>query len=80
MSMRLFHYSILIAFLFAGCFQRIAVSSMGGIMDNGFTVVSEEQDLTIAEQSIASNLKLLEAIIRSDPGNEHFLLLASMGY
>jgi len=78
--MRPFYYSILTAFLFAGCFQRIAVSSMGGIMDNGFTVLNEEQDLTIAEQSIASNLKLLEAIMKSDPENEHFLLLASMGY
>ena len=49
-------------------------------MDNGFSVLNEEQDLRIAEQSIASNLTLLEAVIKSDPANEHLLLLASMGY
>jgi hypothetical protein len=66
--------------LFSGCIQQIAMNSLGGIMDNGFEVLNEEQDLGIAEQSIASNLKLLESILRSDPENSHYLLLASTGY
>jgi hypothetical protein len=66
--------------LFAGCIQQIAINSIGTIMDNGFAVLNEEQDLDIAEKSIASNLKLLEAVMKSDPENEHFLLLASIGY
>lgn len=49
-------------------------------MDNGFDVLNEEQDLGIAEVSIASNLKLLETILKSDPENEHYQFLASMGY
>lgn len=49
-------------------------------MDNGFEVLNEEQDLGIAGISIASNLKLLETIIKNDPENEHYLLLASIGY
>ncbi len=49
-------------------------------MDNGFEVLNREQDLDIAEKSIASNLKLLEAVMQSDPENEHFMLLACMGY
>ncbi len=49
-------------------------------MDNGFEVLNEEQDLGIAEISVASNLKLLETIIKSDPDNQHYLLLASLGY
>jgi hypothetical protein len=71
---------LLAAVMFSGCLQRIAVSSLGGIIDDGFTVLNEEQDLQIAQVSIPSNLTLLETILRSDPGNSHYLLLASMGY
>lgn len=49
-------------------------------MDSGFEVLNEEQDLNIAEMSIASDLKLLEAILKNDPDNEHYLFLATMGY
>ncbi len=66
--------------LLTGCFQHIAVNSIGGILDNGFVAINEEQDLKLAEQSIASDLKLLDALIKTDPGNEKFLLLASEGY
>jgi len=67
-------------FLFSGCIQRIAIGSMGTIMDNGFEVINEEQDLGIADKAIASDLKLLESVMKSDPDNDHFLYLASMGY
>jgi hypothetical protein len=53
---------------------------MGGLMNNGFEVLNEEQDLEIADKSIASDLKLLEAMLKSDPENDEMLLLASMGY
>ncbi len=69
-----------VAILLTGCIHTIAINTIGGILDNGFDVINEEQDLDIAEKSIASNLKLLEALIKSDPGNEHFLLMASEGY
>jgi hypothetical protein len=68
------------AILLSGCIQQIAVNSLGGVMDNGFSVLNEEQDLQIASISAASNLKLLETILRSSPGNSHYLLLASEGY
>jgi tetratricopeptide (TPR) repeat protein len=71
---------IFAAFLFSGCFQQIAINSISNIMDNGFEVLNEEQDLDLAEKSIASNLKLLEAVLRSDPSNERILLLTSIGY
>ena len=63
-----------------GCIQQIAINSLGGIMDNGFEVLNEEQDWELAEQTIPSNLKLLETIMKSDPDNTHYLLLASQGY
>lgn len=75
---------IIITFIFifiSGCsFQQIAIRSMGGLMENGFIVLNEESDLDIAEKSAASNLKLLEAMIKSDPENEKLLHLANMGY
>ncbi len=76
----LFFYTFVFIFAFSGCFQQIAINSMGGIMDNGFAVINEGQDLDIADKSIASNLTLLETVLRSDPGNDHYLLLASIGY
>ena len=79
-QMKRLSYVAIFSFLSSGCFQQIAINSLGTIMDNGFTVLNEEQDLDIAEKSIASNLKLLETIIKSDPGNTHYLLLATQGY
>jgi hypothetical protein len=40
----------------------------------------EEGDLPLAEQGIAANLKLLEGVVKSDPENGKFLLLACQGY
>jgi len=71
---------LFILFATGGCINQIALSSLGGIMDSGFEVLNEEQDLDIADKSIASNLKLLETILREDPSNEHYLLLAARGY
>jgi len=67
-------------FLFEGCIQTIALYSMGGILDNGFASFNEESDLQIAHEALGSNLKLIEAMIKSDPENERFLLFAAQGY
>lgn len=71
---------ILALALFPGCIQMIAIRSVGGIMDYGFEAFNEESDLQIAQQALGSNLKLLEALIKADPDNKKFLLLASQGY
>lgn len=71
---------LLAATLFSGCIQKIAIGSIGSIMDNGFEVLNEEQDLRLAQTAVESNLKLLEAVLKSDPENDRFLLLASIGY
>lgn len=73
-------------FIFFGVFlsgcsiQQLAIRSMAGLMNNGFDVLNEEQDLDLAEKSIASNLKLLEAMLKDDSDNKNLLLLACMGY
>lgn len=66
--------------LHQGCFRQIAVGSLTGIMEDGFLVLNEEPDLELAEAAVASNLKLLESVLRGDPGNERLLLLACRGY
>jgi len=66
--------------LLEGCVQTIAIRSMSGIMDYGFQAFNEESDLQIARESLGGNLKLLEALIKGDPGNEQFLLFAAQGY
>lgn len=71
---------IAILLFFQGCIQTIAIRSMGGIMDYGFEAFNEEPDLQLAQEALGSNLKLLEALIKADPGNEKILLLASQGY
>ncbi len=66
--------------LFQGCFQQIAVGSLTGIMEDGFLVLNEESDLALADASIASNLKLIESVLKGDPGNDKLLLMACRGY
>jgi len=78
--MKRFISAILFPLILSGCFQQIAINSIGGILDNGFEVLNEEQDLELAEKGIASNLKLLESLLKSDPDNKRFLLLATIGY
>lgn len=71
---------ILTALLLEGCIQTIALRSMGGILDNGLAAFNEESDLQLAHESLGSNLKLIEALIKSDPENDKFLLFAAQGY
>ena len=80
----LLRHSILLSFLSfisLGCVQQIAIRTVGGIIDEyGFATLNEEGDLPLAEQSIASNLKLLEILAKGDPRNREILSTLSMGY
>ncbi|HUN65870.1 MAG TPA: TRAP transporter TatT component family protein [Bacteroidota bacterium] len=78
--MKILPLLILLIFAAGGCIQQIALNSLGSVLDTGFDVINREEDLTLAQASIASDLKLLETLIARDPGNAHYLLLASMGY
>ena len=72
---------LLILLLSTGCsVQRMAIRSLGGVLDNSMEALYEEKDLELAEQAIASDLKLLEGLIKSDPGNGRLLLLAAQGF
>lgn len=73
-------FLLALAFLLGGCLQTIAVRSMGGILDNGLSAFNEESDLQLAHEALGSNLKLIEALLKSDPDNDQFLLFAAQGY
>jgi hypothetical protein len=72
--------AVLLVFLFSGCVQTIAVNTMGGIINTGFSAFMEESDLQYAEKALPGNLKLLEVMLKSAPDNQDFLKLASEGY
>lgn len=78
--MRRIFFLIVLVFLFEGCIQAIALHSMSGILDNGLASFNEESDLQLAHEALGSNLKLIEAMIKSDPENEQFLVFAAQGY
>lgn len=65
---------------FSGCIRTIAISTVGGIADDGFEAFTSERDLDFAEQALPGNLKLLEVMLKSDPDNERLLRLLSQGY
>lgn len=73
--------SVFIIIIFTGCsIERLAVRSTTGLIENSLVAIEEETDLILAEQSIVSNLKLLEGLLKSDPNNRNLLLLASRGF
>jgi hypothetical protein len=68
------------ALVFSGCIQQIAISTVGGIVHDGFEALTEEQDLEFAEKALPANIKLLEVMLKSDPDNPELLTLISQGY
>jgi len=66
--------------LFSGCIQGIAVSTVGNIVQDGFTAITSEADLDFAEKALPGNIKLLEVMLQNDPENVRLLLLTSQAY
>ncbi len=73
-------FCLSVLFAFTGCIQQIAISTVGGIVNDGFDAFTEEQDLEFAAQALPSNLKLLEVMLKSDPDNIRLLRLLAEGY
>jgi hypothetical protein len=65
-------------FLFQACsMDRFIIRQTAGLLDYGVLALYEETDLKLAEQAMASDIKLLEGMIKGDPENEHLLLLTA---
>ncbi|MFQ5960431.1 MAG: TRAP transporter TatT component family protein [Candidatus Methylomirabilales bacterium] len=60
--------------------KRTTIASATEIFQDGQTVFYREEDLELAEQALASQLKLLEVFIEAAPDNEDLLLQASQGF
>ena len=67
----------------AGCgalLKQMSVASATEIFRDGMAAFYREGDLLIAEQALASNLKLLEVFLEASPDNPDLLLQASQGF
>jgi len=57
--------------------DKFVIRQTGALLDYGVLALYEETDLKLAEQAMASDIKLLEGMIKGDPENEHLLLLTA---
>ena len=57
--------------------EKFIIRQSGTLLDYGAVAIYEETDLILAEQALASNIKLLEGMIKGDPENQHLLMLTS---
>ncbi len=79
--MRKFFILLTGIFLFSGCsIQKMALKATSGLFYSGMDAIYQETDLKIAEQAIASDLKLLEGFYLSDPHNQDILFMLTQGY
>lgn len=79
------HTKIVVVLLFiilmSGCsLQKFALKTTTGLFKYGIEALYEEPDLIIAEQAIASNLKLLDGFYIAEPRNKELLLMLTQGY
>lgn len=78
----LFVFAALILFSFTGCglIEKMAIRTTGSILGYSVDSLYEEEDIIIAEHAVMANLKLLEGLIKGDPGNRELLVLAAQGF
>jgi tetratricopeptide (TPR) repeat protein len=79
--MRTILFFCFLLIMLSGCsLQKIALRSTTGLLYYGVEAIYQETDLQIAEQAIASDLKLLEGLLQADPGSKDLLILLTQGY
>jgi len=70
---------VFLLLLSSGC-MKIALRMSPSVLEDFTVSIFEECDPVLAEQAIPANLKLLEGLLKNDPGNKKILTLLSMGY
>jgi hypothetical protein len=63
-----------------GAVKRMAIDTMSDIIATGRPVYEREPDLALATQSLAANLKLIEALLESAPRHPVLLMQATQGF
>lgn len=72
---------VLIFGILSGCsIKKLAVSQMAGLMEDGFPAYMKETDPELVRDAMPANLKLIEAMLETDPNNPTLLLLACQGF
>lgn len=73
---------VFLAMVFSsGCsIRKMAISEMSGMMKDSRVVFEKETDLTLAEDGLGANLKLLEAMAIHDPENDELNMFLAEGY
>ena len=72
---------LLSCFLMTGCsINRLAVKATASVIDKGLPAIYREKDPQFAREALPANLKLMEVLLESDPGNRTLLLNAAMGF
>jgi hypothetical protein len=62
---------------FSCSLDRFVIRQSAALLDYGVLALYEETDLILAERALASDIKLLEGMVKGDPGNTHLYLLTS---
>ena len=55
--------------------KSVAVGMTADIMMDGQAAMEEEQDLEFAESSMPASIKMIEGLLKADPGNQDLLIL-----
>jgi len=64
--------------LFTTCsINKLMIRQTGHLLDYGVEALYEETDLILAEQALASDIKLLEGMLKGDSENKQLLLLTT---
>ncbi|MBU4446668.1 TRAP transporter TatT component family protein, partial [bacterium] len=76
-----FLFSLIFLFILSSCsLNRLIINSASSFMEDGIQVIYQEDDLKIAEQFLANNLKMVELLLSKDAENRRLNLIAAQGF
>ena len=72
---------LLLAVMLTACSTRkMTVRAASGVMADGVAAFEKDDDLDLIERALPANIKLLEALLESDPQNRQLLVLLARLY
>lgn len=78
--MRRFFPLVMLQALAACAPGTIALRTTASLLERGSPALYEESDPVLAREALPSQLKLIEALLKNEPGNARLLRLASQGF
>ncbi len=78
-------YSALVGILVMSVFwscstQKLIIKEMTQVMETGADAMEKDDDLDMLQQALPANIKMMEALLASDPQNERLLVLLARLY